>query len=349
MPHVTKKNKERKETTKPRAKSANPERRKKILTYAVASVVIAAAITLVGVAYYQMYVAPFQRVVITIENNTPIRMRYFLQWARVTEKSGLATLQDITNDTVLKAAESKYGISVSDEDISEALKKQATGSANTTISDFEFNEWYRQLLDVKRVSNSFYRDTIAVNLREALFQKYVNNTIPADLDHAHVYAIFSNTYDEALKVKERLDAGEDFGKVAKEVSIDPNSAENGGELAWIPKGVYLYNMDPFSLEIGKVSEVLAIVDSSAASASATGGQTPTPAAYYVMTVTEIESRPVLAEFLPEIQNTTYQKWLSDETKTHSVKWNYDSEIDSWVNWQLAKSNPPTITPAASGG
>jgi peptidyl-prolyl cis-trans isomerase C len=47
--------------------------------------------------------------------------------------------------------------------------------------------------------------------------------------------ILVETEDEAKKVKERLDKGEDFAKVAKEVSKDPGSAQSGGDLGFFTK------------------------------------------------------------------------------------------------------------------
>lgn len=49
----------------------------------------------------------------------------------------------------------------------------------------------------------------------------------------HVAHILLKTEDEAKKVKERLDKGEDFAKVAKEVSTEPAAKESGGDLGFI--------------------------------------------------------------------------------------------------------------------
>ncbi len=41
--------------------------------------------------------------------------------------------------------------------------------------------------------------------------------------------------DEAKAVAKRVKGGEDFGKVAGEVSKDPGSGKEGGELGWFTK------------------------------------------------------------------------------------------------------------------
>lgn len=50
----------------------------------------------------------------------------------------------------------------------------------------------------------------------------------------HLAHILVKTEDEANKVKARLDKGEDFAKVAKEVSTDPGSKDKGGDLGTVP-------------------------------------------------------------------------------------------------------------------
>jgi foldase protein PrsA len=345
MPHLIKKqSKEKKNNPK---RHINPERRTRRISYIIVSLVIVAAIVLVGVAYYQQYVAPFQQVIIAIDSVPTIKMRYFLERAKLASTDGLSTIQNLTNEEVLKLAETEYGISISQEDVNKALRNQAAGSDNTTISDVEFNEWYRQLLNENKVTDKVFRDMVAASLRAQLFQEYVNKTIPESLDHVHVYAIFVSTYDEALNVKNRIDSGEDFGKVAREVSIDQTSGELGGELGWIPKGVQLFNNDPFSLEVGKVSDVLAIVDESSTDSSSSS--TPTVQAYYVEIVTEIDKRTVDSYYLSEVQNTAYQQWLNDETQKHDVDWKYNSSIDAWVSWQLSKLSTTTAATTTTGG
>lgn len=49
----------------------------------------------------------------------------------------------------------------------------------------------------------------------------------------HAAHILVKTDEEAKKVKERLDKGEDFTKVAKEVSTDPTAKDNGGDLGFV--------------------------------------------------------------------------------------------------------------------
>lgn len=68
--------------------------------------------------------------------------------------------------------------------------------------------------------------------------------------------ILVKTEAEAKKVEERLAKGEDFATVAKDVSIDPGSGKQGGDLGFFAKGqmVPAFDAAAFSLEPGKVSD-----------------------------------------------------------------------------------------------
>ncbi|WP_020181072.1 peptidylprolyl isomerase [Methylopila sp. M107] len=67
--------------------------------------------------------------------------------------------------------------------------------------------------------------------------------------------ILVKTEDEAKKVEDRLSKGEDFAKVANEVSTDPGSGKQGGDLGFFGRGqmVPVFEETAFKLEPGKVS------------------------------------------------------------------------------------------------
>lgn len=62
--------------------------------------------------------------------------------------------------------------------------------------------------------------------------------------------------DEAKKIAQRIKGGEDFAKVAAEVSKDPGSKTEGGELGWFTKErmVAPFAEAAFKLSVGQVSD-----------------------------------------------------------------------------------------------
>jgi foldase protein PrsA len=102
-----------------------------------------------------------------------------------------------------------------------------------------------------------YQDLKANELKptDADLQKFYQEH-PANFTTADVYHILVNSEDEAKKVKARILAGEDFAKVAKEVSIDPSAKQNGGHLGEAPLSNYVSEFADAALKLplGQISD-----------------------------------------------------------------------------------------------
>ena len=74
-------------------------------------------------------------------------------------------------------------------------------------------------------------------------------------EEAHARHILVETEDQAKAVEERLKKGEDFAKVATDVSKDPGSGKEGGDLGWFTKDrmVPEFAEAAFKLKKGEVS------------------------------------------------------------------------------------------------
>lgn len=68
--------------------------------------------------------------------------------------------------------------------------------------------------------------------------------------------IMVDTEDEAIQVLDRLGKGEDWNKIAAEVSTDTNTADIGGDLGWFGRGVMVKEFEDaaFSLKVGEISQ-----------------------------------------------------------------------------------------------
>ena len=87
-----------------------------------------------------------------------------------------------------------------------------------------------------------------VNARHIM--KMSNERMPQEIQN--------KKYQEMVEIKKRLDAGEDFAKLAKELSDDKASAQKGGDLGWFGIGrmVKEFEKATFALNPGETSEII---------------------------------------------------------------------------------------------
>ncbi len=100
--------------------------------------------------------------------------------------------------------------------------------------------------------------------------RHILVALPESADEEQVAAARAR----AEKIRQRLQAGESFEQVAKEVSEDPGSREQGGDLGWVSPGLMPESFEKvaFSLEKGAVSEPVR-----------------TPFGFHIIQVTDIRS------------------------------------------------------------
>lgn len=137
------------------------------------------------------------------------------------------------------------------------------------------------------------------------------------------------TKEEADKVLARVKGGEDFAKVAKEVSTDPVSASRGGEIGPFKKGdlVPEFENAVFSLKNGQISGVV-----------------ETQFGYHV--IRKVSERPLPARSADEakadikriLEKAKFDAWLADAKKKQGVTVDYDA-LD-----KLPQPLPPQTAP-----
>src|SRR4030042_4365654 len=248
----------RRQTKKiPDTKAADKEKNKLRNTFITAISIFVVIILVISIAYYLFYVMPFQRAIIKVDNDV-VKIDYFLKRALNSSSDdpiGQALFESLVNELIIMQEAPKYGIDITDQDIDTTLHDIAKGSSES-ITDDEYKEWYRQLLNSTQYSNKQLRDSVKRNLQQQrMAQLFADNT-PSVAEQWHLYAIIVKTSEEAIRAKERADNGEEFASLAREVSLDTESKENGGDIGWFPIGYLDTNVQFIlaDLEIGECSE-----------------------------------------------------------------------------------------------
>lgn len=93
-----------------------------------------------------------------------------------------------------------------------------------------------------------------------LYRVKLNDVLAKDVsttdEEVHARHILVKTFDEAKKAEERIKGGEDFVKVALEVSTDPNAKTDFGDIGWFARGdlVKPFEDAAFSLPVMAISD-----------------------------------------------------------------------------------------------
>jgi parvulin-like peptidyl-prolyl isomerase len=170
-----------------------------------------------------------------------------------------------------------------------------------TESDPEaFAAALEQELKTYDLSEKEYRQMVEADILTTRAQEVFSLSVPDTLEQVRLRQILVGTEDEARSVLERLDAGEDFGDLAGELSLDEATKEEGGEKGWVARDELdlSYAAKVFDLEVGIVSEPI-----------------PGPGGYFIFEVEEKETdREVTDEQRTSISNSYFTYWL-DEQRT----------------------------------
>lgn len=166
----------------------------------------------------------------------------------------------VLNQVIINAAK-EAGVDNVDEEVAEriAAEKEIRGEdqfaatlENLNISEEEYTQIWRDNLIVAK-----YRDQKVEEYEvsdEEVAEFYEENE--DYLIEAKARHILVETEEEAKNVIARLENGEEFGELAKELSLDPGSAENGGVYDYFPRGTMVAEFEDFvfNAEVGEVSE-----------------------------------------------------------------------------------------------
>jgi parvulin-like peptidyl-prolyl isomerase len=207
-------------------------------------------------------------------------------------KQTLATMRDelldqMIDQEIINQAAAKEGLSVTSAEIDAQIAETVVQAGGQEILD----AWYTS----SGFTKEEYRQAVSEQLTgDKLFNKVTAGT-PATADQVHARHIMLATKAEAEAVVARLKNGEDFAKVAQEVSMDEGSKAEGGDLGFFPRGMMIPEFEnvAFALEPGKFSDPV-----------------ETSYGFHVIMVVERDTqRPLDPQMLQVSQQDEFDKWL----------------------------------------
>jgi hypothetical protein len=311
--------------------------RRLIITISIIFVIIIAII--IGINHYFSEDQKYLRIDVISVDGELVSMDYFVTRCYASGSDPMGALTNITREMVLKKEAEAAGIEISPEAVEDKLIEMASGDGDP-ITQSEFKEWLRQRINESKLSEDEYRDIVATQLIAEFFYEVVSNSTPNTAEQVHLHVILTDTEEQAIETRARWAAGESFADLAREVSLEAISREEGGDYGWIPRGVAFESRldeEAFNLDIGVVSEPIPYYDTSSMDSSS-----PSNVNYYLIMVSEKSASLEIDEkYIDTFNNNAYEQWISQMFSEHDIEYHginngFDSETYAWINWQLQK-------------
>ena len=289
-------------TPQPRRGLTNLDREQsaRLLIFGAVAAVVIIALGFLAIGYWYTVVKPRNRTVLRVENVTVSytdmkrRMAYeFLRNTSYQSQNGLqilpaAAYQSALNElTEVTQAESRLGVTLTDAEFGEKFRTRIVVAP--TADQRTFADGLRKELDKSGLTRSELERVVRADALETKIRDKFKAETPATQSQAKLDVINAATEDAAKKAIDRLNAGEEFATVAKEVSKEPDVQTTGGRHEYGAKGSFsaVYDDYAFSGEVGKVSAPLP-----------SGGTTP---AFYAVRIVDRSDQPVTETQKPAIQ------------------------------------------------
>ena len=158
-------------------------------------------------------------------------------------------------------------------------------------------------------------------LRQKLMDVITANT-PHSQDEIWARHILVADEATANTVRQRLINGEDFAKVAAEVSTDTGTKDKGGDLGWFARGTMVPEFDAvaFTLKVGEISQPV-----------------KSQYGYHIIQVLAHDTVPLDASAYQQAQQTAFNDWLTKARTDYKVV-----TYDIWKNLVPTESAASTI-------
>jgi len=222
------------------------KRQRIIITAGFSLFAVVIVILLAG--WYNSLLRPLYQTAIIV-NETEFNMKYYIEALKISGQDQPAgyiqyiaesVKNNIEQNELIEQGAMKLGISVSDDEVKQELKK----------SGLPGNDVHKDLARSQLIL-------------EKLRAEHFEPEVPQSAEQTKIMVILLESEIQANEVRTRLENGESFTELAGELSLDYSAKENNGDLGWHTKNVLVDLQGTsipaeyaFSAEAGALSEPL---------------------------------------------------------------------------------------------
>ena len=190
-------------------------------------------------------------------------------------------LEELIEDRIIRQEAARQGITVTEEEVQRELEEQfgyfrdledgetaevvdpdVITDTDQVMTFEEFTAYSASYFLAIRQATGFSEQDFRRLLETELYRRQVEQAltagIPTTAEQVRALHILVETEEEAAQVLERLGEGEAFEDLARELSTDTFSGEEGGELGWFARGFMVQDFEEaaFALAPGETSDIV---------------------------------------------------------------------------------------------
>ena len=352
------------ETAATRARRGRRERRRQLIAVIVGAVLILTILAVVAVGVWQQYLLP-PRVTAGEVRDVRFTMGDLVERIRVLQginryeggrvdfsRVPFQLLTDLLHAEILRQAAPGLNIDVTGDDVEAEIRNRFRPEAapgqevDDAQLDAEYRSNYTGFLTQVNLDDSDYRRIVEERLQQRELFARMLATLPEEAPQVDLQAIGIGINSDAVPeaVRERLQLGDDFAVVAREI----NGTDGG--FGWVPAGAFP-EFDPYlfgdldeetgergapRLAPGEISDPI-YADETIFLIRIAGGP---------------ETRPIEPPMQFQLAGARVQEWKDDQLAQGSeegwVKINFDSNRYAWVTDQV-RITAPRVTPSPQPG
>jgi hypothetical protein len=197
-----------------------------------------------------------------------------------------------------------------------------------------FADKLRAAIKASGLNESEFRRLVFGEFLRNKVREKLTDDLPAAVSQAKLEVIVTNTVEDAQTAIARLNAGEEWGAVARTLSTEIDVQEKGGVKEFAPQGSFppAYDDFAFTAPVGQISEALQAPNAAEGSP------------YNVVRVIERSEQPLNDDQKPGAASRAYDKWLTDTQAQMIIinKWDDEAQVEAVREIQ----NDPPFVPAA---
>lgn len=211
----------------------------------------------------------------------------------------MQVLNSLIELALVQQAAARMGISISGEQLEARVQETVAAGGG----EEQFQEWLAE----SGITPEEFREQLRAELLTEMVIQQVTGSVPDTAEQVRARHVLLSSEQSAQEALRRIQAGEDFSKVAREMSQDEITRADGGDLGWFPKGMLSVPEEienaAFALQPGQVSGIVR-----------------SPYGYHIIQVLERQTgRPLPPDVYQAMKQKAFDDWLQQQRAAAQVE------------------------------